>query len=124
MVDREGFWREMGDTMVPCASPVTDGKYWKTMGGLLALALLIEENPHPVAPVVIYALLCNVHARSDPRAVMHMSLRLIEELTPSKAKDLIPWMIVPPGQDWRSLPEGHRAKLLELVTWLGIDVSK
>jgi hypothetical protein len=120
----EGCWKVMGDTMVPYASLVIQDRYWKPMGGLLALALLIGENLHPVSPVVIYALLCNVHPRSDPRAPMHLSLGFIEELVPSKANDLIPWMIIPPHQDWRLLPEGHRAKVLELATGLDVDVSR
>ena len=55
---------------------------------------------------------------------MHMNLRFIEELALSKAQHLIPWMIVSPGQDWRELPEGHRARILELVTFLDINVSR
>ena len=60
MVQKDGCWNEMGDTMIPDTSPVTNRGYWKVAGGLLALALLAGDNLHPVYPAVTYALLSNV----------------------------------------------------------------
>jgi hypothetical protein len=113
----------MGDTMVPASSPVTDGRYWHKMGALLALALLVGENPHPISPVVIYALLSNTNSRPDVMAVMDLNLGLIRQLHSSKADTLLPWMVIPPDQDWKCLPDGHRNLLLEVITNLDIDVS-
>jgi hypothetical protein len=123
MVDTTGCWKETGDFMVPDTSPVTKAKYWHVMGGLLALALLTGDSLHPISPAVIYALLSNIPVLSDPRAPMHMSLSFIHQLSKSKARDLLPWMVLPPGQDWQNLPSAHRTLLRELITNLGIDVS-
>jgi hypothetical protein len=114
----------MGDTMVPDMSPVTNNKYWRVTGALLALALLAGENLHPVSPVVIYALLSNVHQRSEVITSMDLSLSFIQQLEDSKANTLLPWMIIPPGDDWKSLPIGHRNQLLEVITNLDLDVSQ
>jgi len=119
----EGYWEVMGDAMIPCKSPVIEDGYWKPMGGLIALALLIGESLHPVAPAVVYALLSNVLPLSDPRAPMHLSLEALAEFSPSVANNLIPWMIIPSGQDWRTLPAGHRTKVLELAAGLDVNVS-
>jgi hypothetical protein len=113
----------MGDTMVPDTSPVTNNKYWRVTGVLLALALLAGENLHPVSPAIIYALLSNVHQHSEATASMHLSLSFIEQLEGSKAITLLPWMIIPPGQDWKDLPIGHRSQLIQLLTNLDLDVS-
>ena len=93
------------------------------MGGLLALTLLSGESLHPVSPVLIYALLSNVHEQSDPSAPMDLSLSLIHQLQSSKVDALLPWMIIPPGQDWRSLPTGHRTLLWDNIAGLGLEVS-
>lgn len=114
----------MGDTMVPETSPVTDAKYWRTTGALLALALLSGENLHPVSPVVVYALLANVHKRPEAVASMDLSLSFIEQLEGSKATTLLPWMIIPPRKDWRELPPGHRAQLFQIVMGFDIDVGQ
>ena len=114
----------MGDTMVPDMSPVTNNKYWRVTGALLALALLAGENLHPVSPVVIYALLSNVHQRSEVITLMDLSLSFIQQLEDSKANTLLPWMIIPPGDDRKSLPIGHRNQLLEVITNLDLDVSQ
>lgn len=123
MLGKRGCWNEMGDTVIPSISPVTDSSYWQAAGALLALSLLAGENICPVSPVVIYALLCNVHVRRDPRASMDLSLGFLEKIEISKAKVLLPWMVIPPGQDWRTLPEGHIEELRILMDGLGIDVS-
>jgi hypothetical protein len=124
MVDTKGCWREMGDTVVPDSSLVTDNKYWRIMGALLALALLIGENLHPISPAVIYALLSNITPRPDTMDVIHLNLSLVQQLHSSKVDTLLPWMIIPPGQDWRSLPDGHRKLLIDVMTNLDIGVSK
>lgn len=113
----------MGDTLVPDLSHVTDNKYWRITGHLLALALLAGESLHPISPAVVYALLSKVAPHPDSVIPMHLSLALVQELCGSKADDLIPWMIIPPDQDWRTLPDGHRARLLEVLTNLDINVS-
>ena len=123
MVTTGNHWKEMGDVMVPDSSPVTNSSYWHQMGILLALALLAGENVHPISPVVTYALLSNTHPRSDAMATMHLSLQLINEFDRSKAVMLLPWMIIPSGQDWKSLPDGHRNLLQQVITNLDIDVS-
>lgn len=122
-VDVKGCWKEMGDTIVPDTSPVTDNKYWRVTGALLALALLAGENLHPISPAIVYALLSNVHPRSDVVAPMDMSLSLIQQLQISKADALLPWMIIPPGQDWKNLPDGHRGILRQVITNLDLNVS-
>lgn len=113
----------MGDTVVPDTSPVTDNRYWRITGTLLTLALLAGENLHPISPVVIYALLSNVHPHPNTRAPMDLSLSFIRQLQSSKADTLLPWMIIPPSQDWKSLPDGHRNLLREFITNLDLDVS-
>lgn len=123
IVDVGGYWREMGDTMVPTSSPVTDHKHWRTMGALLALGLLTGESLHPISPVVVYALLSNTNARPDAVTSMNLSLSLIQQLDSSKAHTLLPWMIIPPGQSLRNLPDGHRSLLLQVITGLDLDVS-
>jgi hypothetical protein len=123
-VDVNSCWKEMGDTMVPDMSPVTNNRYWRVTGTLLALALLAGENLHPISPVVVYALLSNVHERSEVTTSMDLSLGFIEQLEYSKAITLLPWMIIPPGQDWKSLPFGHRSQLIQVITNLDLDVSE
>ena len=121
-VSTRGCWKAIGDTMVPDTSPVTNAKYWRVTGVLLALALLSGENLHPVSPVVAYALLANVHRHSEAATSMHLSLSFIEQLEDSKAKTLLPWMIIPPHKDWRELPSGHRAQLLQVITNFDLNV--
>ena len=123
MLSKQGRWNNTGDFMVPDTSPITDRRYWEVAGGLLAVALLAGESLHPVSPALIYALLSNVQGQSEPSAAMHMSLGFIQQLQSSKATDLLPWMIIPPRQDWKILPEGHRTLLLDLVTNLDMGVS-
>jgi hypothetical protein len=123
MVQKDKYWVEMGDLVVPNASPVTDGGYWRVAGALLALSLLAGDNLHPVSPIVVYALLSNVQESVSAEAPMNLNLSFIRELQSSKAVDLHPWMIIPPGQDWKTLPPGHRTMLLWLVSGLGLDVS-
>ena len=108
--------------MVPDTSPVTDAKYWRVTGALLALALLSGENLHPVSPVVAYALLANVHRHSEVVNSMDLSLGFVEQLEVSKANTLLPWMIIPPHKDWRELPSGHRAQLLQVITNFDLNV--
>ena len=55
MVGFSDCWKEMGDTMVPNSPLVTNNKHWHTTGTLLALALLVGDNLHPVSLLVIYA---------------------------------------------------------------------
>ena len=109
--------------MVPNMSLVTNNKYWKVTGAFLALGLLAGESLHPIAPAVVYALLSNVHQDSDPISSMNLSLEFIRQLDDLKAKALIPWMIIPPEQDWKSLPVAHRAMLRDLTANLGLEVS-
>ena len=123
MLQKEGYWNEIGDTMVPNSSPVTDRRYWQAAGGLLALALLAGHSLHPVSPAVIYALLSNVHRQSTPSTVMDLSLGFIRQIQNFSATTLLPWMIIPQGQDWKALPEGHKALLRDLITNLDLDVS-
>ena len=123
MLETGGCWNEMGDAMVPNLSPVTDQRYWLMAGGLLALALLAGDSLHPVSPAVVYALLSNVQEDSGLSAVMNVSLSFIRQLESSKAANLLPWMIIPPGQDWKTLPEGHRILLRDLITGLGLEVG-
>lgn len=108
--------------MVPDTSPVTNAKYWRMTGALLALALLSGENLHPVSPVVAYALLANVHRHSEAVTSMDLSLGFIEQLEGSKANTLLPWMIIPPHKDWKELPSGHRAQLLQVITNFDLNV--
>jgi hypothetical protein len=54
---------------------------------------------------------------------MDLSLGFLEKIEISKAKVLLPWMVIPPGQDWRILPEGHLEELWILMDGLGINVS-
>ena len=103
-------------------SLVTDKKYWKVTGVLLALGLLAGESLHPISPAVIYALLSNVHQDSDPINSMNLSLGFVQQLDDLKAKALIPWMIIPPGKDWKCLPAAHRAMLRDLTANLGLEV--
>jgi len=110
--------------MVPNMSLVTDNKYWKVTGALLALGLLAGESLHPVSPAVVYALLSSIHQDSDPINSMNWSLHFIWQLDDLKAKALIPWMIIPPGQDWKSLPVAHRAMLRDLTANLGLEVTQ
>lgn len=124
MLSKTGYWTEAGDAMFPNQSPVTDNKYWQVAGGLLALTLLAGENTHPVSPAVIYALLSNVHEKPNPNASMDLSLSFIKQLRCSKIQALIPWMIIPPDQDWRDLPDGHRAALLANLAGLEVEVGK
>jgi hypothetical protein len=119
-----GHWKEMGDTVVPDLSLVTDEKYWRITGALLALALLAGENLHPISPAVIYALLSDANLGSDPIASMDLSLSLIRLLDSSKADTLLPWMIIPPGQNLKDLSDGHRNLLVQVMTNLDIDVSR
>jgi hypothetical protein len=123
MAEREGCWKVIDSAMVPDDSPVADRAYWKVAGALIALALLSGDGVHPVSPAVVYALLSNVEERSDPRAPMDLSLNFISQLQKSKARILLPWMIIVPGQDWRDLPTGHRSLVQDLVVDLGIEVS-
>ncbi|KAF9785059.1 hypothetical protein BJ322DRAFT_1020665 [Thelephora terrestris] len=122
MAEREGCWKVIDSTMVPDDSPVADRAYWKVSGALIALALLSGDGVHPVSPAVIYALLSNVEERSDPRAPMDLSLSFINQLQKSKARILLPWMIILPGQDWRDLPTGHRTLVQDLIVDLGIEI--
>ena len=78
-----------------------------TLGALLALALLAGDNLHPVSPVVVYAIMSNIQERADLSAPMDLSLHLIQQLNNDKASILLPWMIIPPGQDPSSLPAGQ-----------------
>lgn len=111
--------------MIPDSSPVTDERYWHTAGVLLALVLLAGEDPHPVSPVVIYTLLASVHTPPNSMlATMDLSLGLIRELDEPKVATLLPWMIIPEGQDWKSLPTGHHVLLRDTITFLGLDVSR
>ena len=120
MLQKEGCWIEMGGMLIPKTSPVVDQVYWRVAGGLLALVLLAGKSLHPISLVVIYALLSNVQERTNPGLVMDMSLGLIQQLQSSKASILLPWIIIPPGQDWRTLPEGHRTLIYNLVVGLGV----
>lgn len=113
----------MDHTFVPDDSPVVDHAYWRVAGTLIALALLCGDGIHPISPAVAYALLSNVEERPDPRAPMELSLCLIDGLQKSKARILLPWMIIPPGQDWRALPMGHQTLVRDLISGLGIEVS-
>ena len=122
-IHTRGCWKVMGDTVVPETSPVTDAKYWWATGALLALVLLSGENLHPVSPIVAYALLANVHRHSEAVASMDLSLAFIEQQDSSKANTLLPWMIIPPCKDWKILPAGHQAQLLQVITNLDLDVK-
>lgn len=113
----------MGDVMVPGTYLVTDHKYWKVTGALLALGLLAGELLHPISPAVIYALLSNIPQGSDPISAMNLSLGFVQQLDDLKAKALIPWMVIPPGQEWKSLPAAHRAMLRDLTANLGLEVD-
>lgn len=111
--------------MVPGDSPVTDRAYWKTAGMLIALILLTGDSVSPVSPAIIYALLSNVREREDQCAPMNLSLRFISQLqvSDSKARILLPWMIIPPGTDWTELPHGHRIQIRDLFAGFGLEVS-
>ena len=92
-------------------------------GVLLALALLSGENIQPISPIFAYTLLVNVHKdTAKASAAMELSLCFIEQLGSSMANTLLPWMIIPPCKDWRALPPGHWAQLLQVITNLDIDV--
>ena len=104
----------MEDIMVPEDSPVTDAKYWKVTGVLIALVLLSGENLHPVSPIFAYALLANVDRNTaEASASMDLSLHFIKQLWSSMANTLLPWMIIPPS---------HQTQLLQVITNLDIDV--
>ena len=85
VIEQEGQWRNVGDTMVPSDSPLANRTYWQAVGGFLALGLVSGIGVHPVSPVVSYALLSNINERQDPRASMHLSLRIIQQLQSNKA---------------------------------------
>lgn len=123
MVKTGARWKEKGDVVVPENTPITADGYWQLMGGLLAIALLAGENLRPVSPVIIYALLSNVHPRTSANDVMDLSLSFIRQLEGPMAKYLLPWMILPPGVDLTALPEGHRALLMDLLAHLEVNVS-
>lgn len=125
MLGEKGFWKNIDNTMVPGDSPVTNSAYWKTAGMLIALVLLEGDSAYPVSPTVIYALLSNVREQSDRCAPMNLSLRFISQLqdSDSMARILLPWMIIPPGTDWTTLPEDHRIQIRDLLAGLGLEVS-
>jgi hypothetical protein len=123
LIDDNTYWREMGDVLVPNLSPVTDAEYWRVAGALLAVVLLSGGNLHPVSPAVIYALLSNVHRRADPSDVMHVSLSFIRDIQSSKVQSVLPWMIIPPRKDWRTLPDGHRTLVRDVMTGLDLEVN-
>ena len=123
MLAKEDCWGETGDVFIPIASHVADRGYWRAAGGLLALLLIAGESLHPVSPAVIYALLSNVHKQADPSNPMDVSLGFIQQLQSCKASVLLPWMIIPPGQDWKNLPEGHQVLLRNLLSGLNLHVS-
>jgi hypothetical protein len=123
MVKTGTRWKEKGDVVVPENTPVTDNRYWQLMGGMLAIALLAGENLRPVSPMIIYALLSNVHPRSNATDVMDLSLSFIRQLEGHAAESLLPWMILPPGADLKALPDHHRSFVIGLLTYLEVTVS-
>jgi hypothetical protein len=123
MVKAHNMWKLVGSWYVPDPSPVFDRQKWFGFGTLLALALLTEGSISPVSPVLIYMLLARLRKLVDPLDTMHLSLNFIKEVDELQAQVLLPWMIVPSGQDWRNLPFAHRAQLLNMISGLEIDVS-
>jgi len=120
------MWWLHGSWFVPDVFPVCNESKWYSAGKLLAVTLLTNGSVHPVSPVLIYALLvATFHSPTltDLQTMMNFSLNYIKEVDELQSKVVLPWMVVPPGQDWRDLPPGHRAELLELITGLGFDVS-
>ena len=120
------MWKLHGSWFVPDVSPVCDEERWYSIGTLLAIALLTNGSVHPVSPVLIYALLvASFHKPrlTDIQTTMNFSLNYIRELDELQSRVVLPWMVVPPSQDWRDLPAGHRAELLEIITGLGVDVN-
>ena len=125
MLGKGDHWNKIDETMVPGDSPVTDSAYWKVAGMLIALVLLEGDSTCPVSPAIIYALLSNVRERQDQCALMNLSLRFISRLqiSDSKAQILLPWMIIPPGTDWTTLPDNHQLQIQGLLAGLGLEVS-
>jgi hypothetical protein len=120
------MWKVLGRWYVPEVSPVGDEQRWYNIGIFLALALLTTGSVHPVSPALIYALLVQTFYKpelDDTQTMMQLSLGFIAEVDESQAKIVLPWMIIPPGQDLSNLPEGHRTNLMYALGGLGLDVS-
>jgi hypothetical protein len=116
-------WKMIGRWYVPDLSPVCDWKKWFVFGTLLATALLAVGTVYPISLVIIHILLWHLWSSGDPYAIMDLSLQSIKEIDEERAKVALPWMIIPPGQDWRQLPHNHRVQLLYMISGLEIDVS-
>jgi len=120
------MWKVLGCWYGPDVSPVGDEERWYNIGIFLALALLTTGSVHPVSPALIYALLVETFHKPEPdntQTMMHLSLEFIKEVDASRADIILPWMIIPPGQDFSDLPEGHRTDLMYALGGLGLDVS-
>ena len=120
------MWKLLGGWYVPDVSPVCDEQRWESIGSLLALALLTIGSIQPVSPALIYALLVTTFHTpklADPQMMMHLSLEYIKEIDELQADVILPWMVLPPGQNWKDLPAAHRTELLLTLTGLGVDVS-
>jgi len=120
MVKAQNMWKLVGSWYVPDPSPVCDKQRWFAFGTLLALALLTEGSIGPVSPILIYVLLAHLRKPANPLDTMHLSLSFINQIDGLRAQILLPWMVIPPGQDWRQL---HNTHLLHTITDLEIDVS-
>jgi len=121
------MWKPLGRWFVPDVSPVGDEQKWYSIGIFLALALLTTGSVHPVSPALIYALLAATYHKleldDDLQTSMCLSLEFIKEVDESQARIILPWMTIPPGQDWRDLPRGHRTELTIALAGLDLDVS-
>jgi len=116
------MWKLLGSWFVPDPSPVCDKPKWFSFGMLLALALLTNKSPYPVSPVLIYVLLVGIHRPADFPVAMRLSLNYIKEVDELQAAVILPWMIIQPRQDWRTLPSAHKAKVFNMLNGLEIDV--
>ena len=110
LTKEQKMWKLHGSWFVPDVSPVCDEERWYSIGTLLAIALLTNGSIHPVSPVLIYTLMVASFRKprlTDIQTTMNFSLNYIRELDELQSRVVLPWMVVPPGQDWRDLPAGH-----------------
>lgn len=122
MIRLPNMWKLLGSWFVPDPSPVCDKSKWFSFGTLLALSLLANDSVYPISPVLIYVLLVGVHRPADFLIAMRLSLNYVKEVDELQAAVILPWMIIQPRQDWKTLSPAHNMKVFYMLSGLGIDV--
>lgn len=122
MVHTGGMWKKIGRWYIPIISSFTEDGEWFGYGMMLGLALLVVKNANPISPILLYALLLNTGGTKDLRSVMNLSLGFIKEVDEDRAKVVLPWMILAPGQSWVQLPDAHRGNMISMFENLGMQV--